>query len=114
MLAFGKLFLGGYNLGDFHVYVSLQRFISDRLGSLKIGFENSNRTPSFNYDRRSGFYFDDPKSFSKQNTTHFFGALFIPRIKTQLSADYYLLTNYLYMNGYRNLQQEATLFRYSP
>jgi hypothetical protein len=110
MLAFGKLYLAGYNLGDFHAYVSLQRFISQKIGSLKLGFENANRTPSFIYDQRSGFYFDDPKSFSRQNTTHFFGALFIPRIKTQLSADYYLFTNYLYLNNYRSLQQEATLF----
>lgn len=110
MLAFGKLFLAGYNLGDYHAYVSLQRLISQKIGSLKIGFENSNRTPSFIYDQRSGFYFDDPKSFSKQNTAHFFGAMFIPNIKTQLSADYYLVTNYLYLNGYRSLQQEGTIF----
>ena len=110
MLAFGKLYLAGYNLGDFHAYVSLQRFISQKLGSLKIGFENVNRTPPFIYDQRSGFYFDDPKSFSKENTAHFFGALFIPRIKTQLSADYYLMTNYLFLNSYRHLQQEGTLF----
>lgn len=108
--AFGNLYLSGYNGGDYHGYISLQRLLSQRIGSLQLGFENISQSPSFIYDERSAFYLDAPKSFSKQNTTHFFGAITNPALQLQLRADYYLLSNYLYLNGYRSLQQESSIF----
>lgn len=110
MLAKGQLYLNGYNLGDYHAYVSLQRLLSQKIGSLQIGFENVNKTPSFTYDQRSGFYLDAPKSFSKENTAHFFGMLQLPRLRMQLGADYYLVTNYLYLTNFKELKQEKTPF----
>ena len=110
MQAFGRFFLNGYSLADYHVFVSLQRLISQKLGSLQVGFENVNRSPSFIYDQRSGFYLDNPRSFSKQNMAHFFGSLQLPKLKLQLSADYYLLTNYLYLTEFYKLRQETTIF----
>ena len=110
MLAYGNLYLGGYNLGDYHAYVHLQRSISEAIGNLRVGFENVNRTPPFLFDRSSAFYLDAPKSFNKENTIHFFSSLQLSKLKMQLSADYYLLTNYLYINRFFRLQQEGTLF----
>jgi hypothetical protein len=69
--AFGKLWLNGYNAGDYHAYVSLQRLISSKIGSLKVGFENINRSPSFIFDERSNFYLATPASFNKENTSSF-------------------------------------------
>lgn len=110
MLAQGKLFLNGYNGGDYHAYVHLQRFISQKIGSLQLGFENLNRSPSFIYDQRSAFYLDAPKNFNKENTVHLFANLFQPSLKMQLGADYYLVSNYLYLTDFYHLQQESTLF----
>lgn len=111
MQASGQLYLAGYNLGDYRAYVSLQRVLGPRLGTLKIGFENVNRKPPFIYDQSSGFYLETaPKTFSKENIAHFFAALDMAKTGIQLSGDYYLLTNYLYLTNYYQLQQEGTLF----
>ena len=110
MVATGRLYTAGNNIGDYHAYVSLQRLLSEKLGSLQVGFENINRSPSFIYDQRSSFYFDAPKDFSNENTLHFFGRYFIPKLQLQLGGDYYFVTNYLYLNDYKSLQQENAVF----
>ncbi|MER3471432.1 MAG: hypothetical protein C4330_08865 [Chitinophagaceae bacterium] len=110
ILAFGKLYFTGYNAGDYHAYGSLQRLIGSKSGSLKVGFENVNRTPSFIYNTGSAFYLDNPKSFTKENTAHIFAAIANPALRLQLTGDYYLISNYTYINKYFILQQEAALF----
>jgi hypothetical protein len=108
--AFGRVWLNGYNVGDYHAYVSLQRLINPNIGSLQLGFENVNRTPPFIYNTSSNFYLDDPKSFGKENTIHLFGSILQPKFRVRLSADYYLVSNYLYFTDYFRPQQEGTLF----
>lgn len=110
MLAFGKLWLAGYNLGDYQAYVSLQRILSAKLGSFQLGFENVNRSPWFNYNQKSAFYLDSLKNFKKENTTHFFASVFLQKLKMQLSGDYYFVGNYLYLTDYYQLQQENNIF----
>ena len=111
--AFGRLYLTGYNSGDYHAYISLQRLLSKNIGSLEVGFENINRSPSFLYDKQSSFYFDDPsKSFSKENTLHFFAASRVPKLRLQLRADYFLISNYLYFSNFYKLRQENALFNF--
>jgi hypothetical protein len=109
--AWGRLWLSGYNAGDYHAYVSLQRLISAKLGSLQAGFENINRTPPFIYNQTSQFYLDAPtKTFGKENTIHLFASFLQPRFQVQLRGDYYLITNYLYLRNYRELMQEPAAF----
>ena len=108
--AFGQLYLNGYNSGDYHAFVSLERLINPSVGSLQVGFENVNRSAPFIYNTSSNFYLDDSKSFAKENTLHFFGSVFQPKLRLRLSADYYLISNYLYLTQFYKLQQEATLF----
>jgi len=110
MLAFGRLWLAGYNIGNYHAYVSLQRLLGSKFGSFQLGFENINRSPWFTYDQRSAFYLDVPKNFKNENTTHIFASLFLQKLKMQLSGDYYLIGNYLYLKNYQELQQENTIF----
>lgn len=110
-LAAGELYLTGYNRGDFHVQVRLQRLLGSRLGSLQVGFENNNRTPSFIYDTRSNFYLETTaKSFFKENSSRFSATVFNPRWRVLLGADYFLITNYLYVTGYHSLEQESGVF----
>lgn len=108
--ASGRLYLAGLNIGDYHAYVSLQRLLSKELGTLQVGGENINRSPSFIYDQRSNFYLDAPKNFSKENTFHFFANYYLPKLAVQLRGDYYIVSNYLYLNGYKRLQQDRALF----
>ena len=107
----GKLYLGGFNAGDYEAHISLQRLIGKKLGYLQLGFENVNRSPSFLYNTSSSFYLDTmTKSFNKENTTHFFASYYNPAIKLKLSGDYYLVSNYMYITGYYKLQQQSALF----
>jgi hypothetical protein len=108
--ASGKLYLTGYNAGDYQAHVSLQRFLGQKWGSLRVGFENINRSPSFLFDTHSSFYLDAPKSFGKENIVHFFGTVANPALNLQLNADYYLVSNYLYLTNFSKLQQENALF----
>jgi hypothetical protein len=111
VLAHGNLYLSGYNAGDYQGHISLQRFLGRQWGSLQLGFENSNRSPQFTYDTASRFYLDPTRQgFSKENTAHFFGTVFNPKLNLTLGADYYLVSNYLYLAGYNDLKQENALF----
>lgn len=109
-MASGRLHLAGYNAGDYHAFISLQRLLSVKLGSLQLGFENSSKKPSFIFDERSSFYLDQPQSFLKENTTHLFASVNNPALRLQLGADYFLIGNYLYLSDYYKLQQEKSLF----
>ncbi len=111
MTAFGKLYFVGLNSGDYEARASLQRFVSRKAGYLQLGFENVNRTPSFIYDSRSSFYLlPSSNSFKKENITHLSASLSQPLSRLNLSAHYYLLTNYSYITNYYELKQESTLF----
>jgi hypothetical protein len=109
--AFGKLYLTGLDAGDYNASISLQRLVSPRVGYLRIGFQNVNRTPSSVFDAASPFYYDTTKrSFSKENTTHIFATLDIPRLHLKLNGDYYLITNYAYFANYIQERQQSALF----
>jgi len=110
MLGFGRFWVNGYNAGDYHGFASLQRSLGAKLGSLQLGFENVNRSPSFIYNQSSRFYFDAPRPFDKENTLHLFVRLSNAALRLQLGADYYLVSNYLYLAGFRQLKQESALF----
>lgn len=108
----GRLYLNGLNAGDYDAVASLQRFIGRKLGFLKAGFENVNRSPSFIYDTRSSFYLDTIKNFNKENTSHIFGSYYLPSLRLRLGGDYYLVSNYSYIGNYYKLQQQAALFNF--
>ncbi|HVE60270.1 MAG TPA: putative porin, partial [Chitinophagaceae bacterium] len=110
MVAAGRLYVNGLNAGDYRAYISLQRLISQKIGSLRLGFENINRSPSFLCEQQSNFYLDAPKSFSKENITHLFANVFNPVLKLQLGADYFLVGNYLYFSDFYKPRQEGALF----
>lgn len=109
--AFGKLYFTGLNAGDYQASGSLQRALGKKNGYFQLGFENVNRTPSFIYDPRSDFYLlKNNIDFKKENTTHMSAILFQPALQSELSAHYYLMTNYTYVRNFYDLQQEGTLF----
>lgn len=106
----GKFYINGLNSGDYEAYVSLKRIIGKQVG-LQVGFANTNRSPSFTYDAQSTFYRHNiVDTFSKENITNIFGSLSIPKFKLNISAQYFLLSNYLYYVGFFQPAQTPTLF----
>jgi hypothetical protein len=106
--ATGRLYLNGLNAGDYNASISLKRLISRQVGYFEAGFENANRTPGFVFDRASSFNLDTASqhsAFSKENTTHLFALLLQPRHQLEVSASYYLLTNYSYFHDYYKIAQ---------
>lgn len=110
MEAYGSFYLSGYNAGDYDAHISLRRLLSQRFGYLLVGFENANRTPSFVFNTLSSFYLDQPKSFNKENTLHFFGAIERPKQSFRILADYYLLSNYSYFKDFYKAEQASAIF----
>ena len=111
--AYGKLYLQGLNAGDYNAYISLRRLISRQVGYFQAGFENANRTPGFVFDRASSFNLDtlaQKNKFLKENTTHLFASLDQPQRRLNLSASYYLMSNYSYFQNYYQERQASALF----
>lgn len=109
--ALGNFYATGLNAGDYNAYISLQRLISKQIGYLELGFQNTNRTPSFVFNTNSSFYLDSVnKDFKKENTTILFGSFSSPRLKLKLTGKYLLLTNYAYYKSYFEVDQATTLF----
>lgn len=111
MEAFGKLYFVGLNAGDYEIHASLQRLLSRKVGYLQLGFENANRTPGYFYNDHSSFYLlPSVQNFNKENTIHLYASVFRPRNMMNISAHYFLLTNYTYIRNYYELRQESSLF----
>ena len=111
--AYGRLYLNGLDAGDYNGYISLKRLISHELGYFQAGFENSNRTPGFVFDRASTFNIDtaaQKRNFAKENTTHLFASIDQPQYLFSVSASYYLLSNYTYFQNYYQEEQSSALF----
>jgi hypothetical protein len=110
---YGRLYLEGLDIGDYNGYISLQRLISRRVGYFRAGFENSNRTPGFVFDRASSFNVDttaQKRKFAKVNTTHIFASLDQPQHHLSLTGSYYLMSNYAYFSDYYKEGQASSLF----
>ncbi len=110
IIANGVLYVNGFNAGDYKAYVSLQRQLSKQIGSLQVGFENVNRTPSFIFDVATTFPIQSHASFKKENTAHFFATYHNPKKMFTLKGDYYLVNNFAYSDSFFSVKQEATLF----
>ncbi len=106
----GQLYLSGLNAGDYTAYISFKRQLSKRIGSLQLGFQNTNRTTSFIYDALTRFPVISHQPFKKENNTHVFGVYENPKLAFKLTGDYYLVNNYAYSDSFRSVNQYATLF----
>ncbi len=108
--ATGQLYLSGLNAGDYAAYISLKRQLSKKIGTLQLGFQNTNRTPSFIYDALTRFPVISHQPFKKENITHLFGVYENPKLAFKLTGDYYLVNNYAYSDSFFTVNQDATLF----
>jgi hypothetical protein len=108
--AFGRFYVNGLNAGDYNAYISLRRLISKQVGSLQLGFQNVNRTPSYVFDPSSSFYLGTPINLNKENNINIFGSLEQPHRRFKLRGSYYLLSNYTYYKNYFQPDQASAIF----
>lgn len=106
----GQFYAVGNNAGDYAAQVSLQRLISKKLGTIEVGFQNVNRTPSFIFSGETSYPVKSVPSLNKENTTRLFAIIDNPDRGFRLFGDYYLISNYTYFDSFFNAQQEGTLF----
>jgi hypothetical protein len=112
LLAYGNFYFIGLNAGDYDVSASIQSLLGRKIGSLQLGFQNTNRTPAFTAkDTISAFYLmPDKISLKKENISHLFVNIYQPLLKLNLSGHYYLVNNLVYYTNYYKINQASTLF----
>ncbi len=110
ILAHGKFYFVGMNAGDYEAGASIQSILGRKIGSLKLGFENVNRTPSYITNSNSSFFLmPQAVDLNKENATHLYADIYQPVLRLGLSGHYYLINNYVYYTNYYTVQQ-APLF----
>ncbi len=112
VIANGLLYVAGGYTGDYSAYISLKRELSKKVGSLEIGFNDVNRTPSFIYDQTISAFptLPDAASFNKENIARLFVNVSLPITNLQLMGEYYAITNYAYFDGNFTSKQQSALF----
>jgi hypothetical protein len=108
--ATSKFYFTGLNSGDYSVQANLKRLLSARLGSIELGFQNVNRTPSFIYQPESTFPIFPVAGLNKENTTRLSASIINAARNFSLTGNYYLLSNYTYLDSFFTANQQATLF----
>jgi hypothetical protein len=108
--AAARLFVSGLNKADYDAIIRLKTLLSKKLGYLETGFQNVNRTPSYVFNAQSAFPAIGPTNLNKENYTRLFGTLMIPASGIQLTANYYLISNYTYFDSMYTFKQAGTLF----
>ncbi|MCX6206958.1 MAG: hypothetical protein NTZ19_11980 [Bacteroidetes bacterium] len=108
--AAGQLYLNGLNSGDYAAIISMKRQLGSTIGSLKIGFQNVNKSPVFILNPLSSFPVQNRSSYSKENIIRFFLQYDIPKVGWKLNAEYFAVNNYIYYDSFLTAKQDPTLF----
>jgi hypothetical protein len=103
ILAKGEFYLTGINSGDYSAFATLSRTLNKKLGSVRLLFNNVNRSPSFIYTGYSSFNFGNGGDYKKENITVLKASAENPYFN--ISFTNYLLTNYLYFTDYYHTAQ---------
>ena len=102
LIASGKLYLNGYHAGDYDAQFYLSRILSTKGTYLKLGFQNSNRTPSTNYLGLTQFPINALKGIQKENTIDMLAETGNAAKAFRVSFNYQLINNYNYFaSGYQ-------------
>jgi hypothetical protein len=103
LIASGKLYLNGYHAGDYDAQFYLSRILNTKGTYLKLGFQNSNRTPSTNYLGLTQFPINALKGIQKENTIDMLAETGNAAKAFRVSFNYQLINNYNYFaSGYQS------------
>ncbi|NCI50664.1 putative porin [Sediminibacterium roseum] len=105
----GQFYITGFNSGDYEAYISMQRMLGRKLGYLRIGFQNVNRSPSYILNPASSFPVKNRGSYAKENIIRFFASYDHPK-GWKFGGEYFAVTNYMYYDSFFSAKQHATLF----
>lgn len=111
MLLYGELISAGRDAGNYAVKANLQRSLGAGAGSLQLGFENSNRSPSYIYKYSTSFPIKYKSNLSDENISNLYGVLYLKNINAYLQFNYFLFSNYTYLNSYVDVDQYKTVFQ---
>lgn len=110
MEAGGQFYVTGGFSGDYSAYISLQRELSKTLGSLQVGFQNVNKSPTYLSQGYGSFPAVSTGNLNKMNITRLFASLYVPSQQLHLTGNYYAVTNYVYFNSFLTSTQYSGLF----
>ena len=108
--ASGKLFLSGYQAGDYEAQFSLSRILNNKGDQLALWVQNSNRTPSFNRLGITAFPISKLSTIDKENIIEL-GAMWDQKSQgLTASFQYKLIQNYQYFgSGYQPMVYNKVL-----
>jgi hypothetical protein len=110
MLLYGEFFALGRSVGNYDFRASLKSYLGKRWGYLEVGGRNVNRDPSYLYQRPTSFPIQFKAGLNDENTFHLFGSVVNPAFRLKLSADYFLMGNYVYLSEFYKVNQSSTIF----
>ncbi len=116
--ATAQFYVTGSYAGDYSAFLSLKRELNKKLGSLELGVQNVNRSPSYIFNQTTSgfpvaltsFPVIPGGNFNKENILKAFANIDVPSINLQLTGEYYIISNYTYFDNFYNAKQESTLF----
>jgi hypothetical protein len=108
--AAGQFYLNGMNAGDYAAIISMKRLLGSKIGSLKIGFQNVNKSPVFILNPLSSFPVQNRGSYNKENILRLFMQYDNAKIGWKLNAEYFAVNNYIYYDSFLTAKQDASLF----
>lgn len=110
MLLYGEFYAVGRNSGDYDVQAMLKTELGRKWGSLELGGRNVNRTPSYLFLRPTAFPITFKSDLNDENILQLQGRIYEPRQRLTLGAEYYVVSNYVYMSDFRTVNQASSLF----
>lgn len=110
MLLYGEFYAVGRNSGDYDVQARLKTELGRKWGSLEISGRNVNRTPSYLFNRPTAFPIDYDENLNDENFIQLQGIISAPRQLLQLSGEYYIVSNYVYLSDFKTVSQSGSLF----
>lgn len=108
--AIAQFYVNGLNAGDYNTYISLQKLLSKKVGTLQIGFQNTNKSPALIFSSTSSFKITNRANYAKENITKIWANYFNKQLDILVSGEYYLISNYLYFDSAFKASQDATIF----
>lgn len=87
----------GRNAGDFLYEAQMQFLLSKSVGKILLGAYTQNRSPEQLYDRSNYTYHNWDYDFDKTKVNNLSFAYLNPKFGFNVKAEYFLLTNYLYL-----------------
>lgn len=105
----GRVYVAGFNNGDYLVQGSLNRYLNKRWGNIRLHFLNVNRSPSYIFNAVSAFNLTGTSGFSKENHTVLGATAMNPRFT--LGVQSHLIANYIYFSGYKQAVQSSDLIQ---